>query len=282
MQPSAAQPAPRRSVLKAGALTLLLAALLILSGRFTARALPPAADAGGSRLSALTVMLSGSRGILSEILWWRIGELQRQNRYTETAVLTDWLLALEPASPEVRIFNAWNLAYNISVAHDSPEDRWFWVRRGIALLQEGIRLFPGDTASMRQLGWIFEDKIGGPLDTAAPYYRAHLADVVPAGAMPDFLKSLGLPPDMRPSAPLCALYWYTRAGDAFSVLRVLSGRLAAGPASLWAPPFLRAAQAVWDDLAPQQQRQILQLLHALREETRGTPAVQRFLEEHPL
>lgn len=266
---------------KTATTAVVLALLLIFSLRFTAKALPSAVAPGISRLSALTVMLSGSRGILSELLWWRIGELQRQNRYTETAVLTDWLLALEPSSPEVRVFNAWNLAYNISVAHDIPEDRWFWVCRGITLLEEGVSLFPEDSQTMRQLGWIFEDKIGGDLDVASPYYRAHLTDILPPDAARIYPEALGLPPGTPVDARLCALYWYERAGDTVSTLRILAANLMTGSLALWAEPFVRAATPIWEDLAPSQQAQIASLLRDIL--NRGdSPSIRRFLEEHSL
>ena len=102
---------------------------LALSGLATRRALPPTMGADSPMLSTLLVALGGSRGIIAEVLWWRIGDLQRQNRYAELVPLTDLLVTLEPSSPDVWAYNAWNLAYNISVMHQDPEDRWRWVRR---------------------------------------------------------------------------------------------------------------------------------------------------------
>ncbi len=117
--------------------------------------------------------LGGFRGIVAEIVWFRADRLQDEGRYAELAQLSAWLTFLEPHTPEVWAYAAWNLAYNISVTMPTPADRWRWVEAGIRLLRDdGLRLNPDDPVLYRELSWMFLLKLGGPLDAAGDYYRA--------------------------------------------------------------------------------------------------------------
>jgi hypothetical protein len=73
-------------------------------------------------------------------------------------------------------FQAWNLAYNISVCTTVPDERWSWVHRGVELLRSrGIPLNPDDPSLPFELGWLFFHKIGGKVDREHWYYKARLA-----------------------------------------------------------------------------------------------------------
>lgn len=117
--------------------------------------------------------LGGFRGIAAEVVWFRADRLQSEGRFAELAQLATWLTFFEPHTAEVWVYAAWNLAYNISVMMPTPEDRWRWVEAGLRLLRDdGLRLNPGDPVVYRELSWLFLQKIGGHLDSAAPHYRA--------------------------------------------------------------------------------------------------------------
>ena len=70
------------------------------------------------------------------------------DKFFEAAQLADWITDLEPHFAQVWVFQAWNMAYNISVkfkenAPGDYSDRWRWVQRGIDLLRdEGLRYNP--------------------------------------------------------------------------------------------------------------------------------------------
>jgi hypothetical protein len=118
-----------------------------------------------------TVALGGFRGILADMLWVRASTLQEEGKYFELVQLADWITKLEPRLADVWAFHAWNLAYNISVFFNAPEDRWRWVRHGIELLRdEGLRYNPGNASLYRELGWMFEHKIGAGYDEMHMYY----------------------------------------------------------------------------------------------------------------
>ena len=121
--------------------------------------------------------LGGFRGIVSEILWFRAERLQEENRFLELVQLADWLTMLDPHATEAWAYNAWNLAYNISVMMVRHEDRLRWVRNGITLLRdEGLRFNPKEARLYRELAWIYMNKVGGNLDEACATYQKAFAE----------------------------------------------------------------------------------------------------------
>jgi len=66
-------------------------------------------------LAFTTVALGGFRGLISNALWIRAGELQENDKFFEMAQLADWITKLEPHFVQVWLVQAWNMAYNISV-----------------------------------------------------------------------------------------------------------------------------------------------------------------------
>jgi len=127
-------------------------------------------------LAFTTVALGGFRGLIANALWIRATELQDDNKFFEMVQLADWITKLQPHMVQVWCVQAWNMAYNISVKFKSPEDRWFWVQRGIQLLRDdGIRYNTNQTLIYRDLSWIYQHKIGANLDDAHMIYKLHLA-----------------------------------------------------------------------------------------------------------
>lgn len=150
---------------------------LTVAGQFFLRAhRPPSAPALAEGVFAA---LGGFRSIAAEVLWFRADRLQEEGRYVELAQLASALTFMEPHTPEVWGYAAWNLAYNVSVMMPTPEDRWRWVQAGLCLLRDkGLVLNPRESELYRELAWMFELKIGADLDSAAPLYREKWADIV--------------------------------------------------------------------------------------------------------
>ncbi len=120
--------------------------------------------------------LGGFRGVVSEVLWFRANRLQDAGRYLELVQLADWLTMLDPHASEAWVYNAWNLAYNVSVMMGRPEDRLRWVLNGITLLRDdGLRFNPRDARLYRELAWFYQNKVGDALDNAHLTYKADLA-----------------------------------------------------------------------------------------------------------
>ncbi len=169
-------------VLAAVAVVLLLVSSTMQSRMNVARAelglttLPPLKNAP-PLLAFTTVALGGFRGLIANALWLRAGEMQDADKYYDMVQLADWITALEPHFSQVWTYQAWNMAYNISVKFKDPEDRWHWLRRGIVLLRDrGIPLNP-DTAMMyRELSWLYQHKMGQNLDDAHLTYKMRWAE----------------------------------------------------------------------------------------------------------
>ncbi|HXE42187.1 MAG TPA: hypothetical protein VN516_04095, partial [Candidatus Baltobacteraceae bacterium] len=89
---------------------------------------------------------------------------------------------LEPHFSQVWVYQAWNMAYNISVkfkenAPGDYSDRWRWVQRGIELLRDkGLQYNPDDILIHRELAWFFQHKMGQGLDDANLYYKQMWAE----------------------------------------------------------------------------------------------------------
>jgi hypothetical protein len=164
----------------------LAAALLFASGRFEKSLNLDRAQLGLTiseplenappMLAFTTVALGGFRGLISNYLWIRANDLQLADKFFEAAQLADWITDLEPHFSQVWAFQAWNMAWNISVKFKDFADRWGWVQRGIELLRDhGLRYNPDDTLLYQQLGWIFQSKLGQNLDDANLYYKEEWA-----------------------------------------------------------------------------------------------------------
>ena len=142
-------------------------------------------------ITFVSVALGGFRGVIADLLWLRVSKMQEEQRFVELVQLSDWITKLEPHMAEVWVFHAWNMSYNVSVLMSRPEDKWRWVQNGIELLRdEGLVLNPRSAMLHRELGWIFQHKLGMEGDSASWYYRREWARYVSAylgenGGIPD-------------------------------------------------------------------------------------------------
>ena len=138
-----------------------------------------------------TAALGSFRGVAVVTLWIRAIRLQDEGKFFEANQLARMITTLQPRFPRVWQYQAWNMAYNISVATHTREERWGWVNKGIVLLRDkGIVYNPTAVTLYRELGWFFFHKIGQFMDDAHWYYRDQLAmqwhellGAAPSGAM---------------------------------------------------------------------------------------------------
>ena len=122
-----------------------------------------------------TVALGGFRGLIADILWLRLISLQEQGKYFEMVQLADWVQKLQPKFAGASAYLGWNMAYNISVTCKRQEDRWRWIHRGIETLRSAIAMSPNDPQLYKELGWIYQHKLGNVLDDAQRYYKYEMA-----------------------------------------------------------------------------------------------------------
>ncbi|MFW6032068.1 MAG: hypothetical protein ACOCTI_01680, partial [Phycisphaeraceae bacterium] len=120
--------------------------------------------------------LGSLRGVAVDVLWYRADQLQNQGKFYEANSLAEFITTLQPRFPQVWVFQAWNMAYNISVATQTPQERWDWVNKGINLLRdEGVAYNPEAIALYRQVGWILFHKVGQRTDDMHWHYKARFA-----------------------------------------------------------------------------------------------------------
>ncbi len=123
-----------------------------------------------------TPLLSISRAWLADVLWIRADKLKEQGLYFDALKLSQLICNLQPKFAAVWAFQAWNMAYNISVTLRTPEERWRWVRNGYELLRDkAIPLNPNNTQLYRELAWMLFHKVGDFMDEQHWYYKLQFA-----------------------------------------------------------------------------------------------------------
>ena len=240
---------------------LLLVAVIALAGaawfnpRLTARRaeqhLVPATptETMPPLLAFTTVTFGGFRGLAADLLWLRATDLQDHGQYFELVQLADWITKLEPRFTSVWAYQAWNMAYNISVLLNDPAERWRWVRAGIGLLRDnGLKYNPGSAGLHYELAWLFFHKLGQNYDQAHFFYERAWATEMTAvlgGAQPDYARLLADPERLRQLREIYKL-------DPVAIQRVdaaygpLDWRLPQAHAIYWAvqgKPFAKAFDA---------------------------------------
>jgi hypothetical protein len=132
-------------------------------------------------LAFATVAMGAFRGLVVDILWMRADKLKDEGQFFDAKQLAEWITVLQPRFPSVWVFQAWNMAYNISVAipASQPDQRWRWIRNGYELLRDkGIPTNPKSVDLYHELARIFQHKLGGVSDEAHRYYKLQLANML--------------------------------------------------------------------------------------------------------
>lgn len=128
------------------------------------------------------------RAFIVNYLWIRADRLKDEGRYYDAMQQAELICRLQRRFPGVWSFCSWNMAWNISVATHTPQERWRWVHNGLRLLRdEGIPLNRQSLLLYKDMGWIFFFKIGGYLDDMHWAYKRQWA-----ARMQDLL---GAPPE---------------------------------------------------------------------------------------
>ncbi|MFO0930176.1 MAG: hypothetical protein U0736_24650 [Gemmataceae bacterium] len=110
--------------------------------------------------SVVRLGLTGSRGLVTCILWNQAIDKQKKNQWNELEVLVRSLTKLQPHFITPWLFQSWNLAYNVSVESDRVRDKYFYVTRGVELLAEGERQNRNHPDLRWSIGYYLQHKIG--------------------------------------------------------------------------------------------------------------------------
>jgi hypothetical protein len=83
-------------------------------------------------------LLGGARGIAANLLWTHAIDLQKFQDWDRLKATVDLITKLQPHFLTVWEFQSWNLAYNVSVEWDAPEDKYVWIKKGIQFAEDGV------------------------------------------------------------------------------------------------------------------------------------------------
>ena len=105
-------------------------------------------------------LLGGFRGIAANVLWTRAEELKRDQDWDRMKATVDLITKLQPHFLSVWTFQGWNLAYNVSVEWDAPEDKYEWIKKGIKFLQDGVEKNRKSPDLIWDTAWTYYHKLG--------------------------------------------------------------------------------------------------------------------------
>ena len=134
-------------------------------------------DGAPGWLNTIGMSIGAFRGLLVDYLWIKVQKMQQDGLFFEVMADADLITKLQPRFPQVWVFHAHNMAYNISVATHTIEERWEWVNEGIRLLREkGLKANPDDMVLHKELAFFFMHKLNGNSDDAHLYYKRKFAE----------------------------------------------------------------------------------------------------------
>ncbi len=124
----------------------------------------------------INVMGGPVQGFLVAALSSSAEESKQEGKFFLANQQYNWITAMQPRFPRVWMNLSWNMAYNISVATKSADERWEWVNKGIAIIRD--KAIPANAKSVdlyRELHRLYFHKIGGTTDDANQEYKGRLA-----------------------------------------------------------------------------------------------------------
>src|ERR1044072_4117320 len=105
-------------------------------------------------------LLGGFRGIVANYLWQKADENRRDPDPDRLKPTVDCIIKLQPHFLQIWTFQSWNLAYNVSVEWDAPEDKYEWIKQGVKFLQEGIKKNRKSPDLIWDTAWTYYHKFG--------------------------------------------------------------------------------------------------------------------------
>jgi hypothetical protein len=105
-------------------------------------------------------LLGGFRGIVADLLWLRAEENKRDHDWDRLKTTVELITKLQPHFLSIWTFQGWNLAYNVSVEWDAPEDKYQWIKQGIKFVQEGVEKNRRSPDLIWDTAWFYYHKLG--------------------------------------------------------------------------------------------------------------------------
>lgn len=127
---------------------------------------------GAPPFVALGTAIGALRGLIVDYLWIKVNIMKEEGLFYEVMADAELITKLQPRFAAVWAFHGHNMAYNISVACNTEEERWEWVNAGIHLVrEEGLKYNPNNLVLHKELAFWFAHKIEGTADDAHLYYK---------------------------------------------------------------------------------------------------------------
>ncbi len=104
--------------------------------------------------------LCGMRGVTANVLWMQSINLSRSHEWDKMANTVDRITTLQPHFLSVWSFQGWNLAYNVSVEWDAPEDKYSWIKKGVNFLKRGVTKNEKSPDLLWDTAWTYYHKFG--------------------------------------------------------------------------------------------------------------------------
>ncbi len=105
-------------------------------------------------------LLGGFRGIVADYLWNRAEEYKREHDWDRLAQTVEMITKLQPHFLSIWTYQSWNLAYNVSVEWDAPEDKYQWIKKGIQFVQQGVEKNQRSPDLIWDTAWYYYHKLG--------------------------------------------------------------------------------------------------------------------------
>jgi hypothetical protein len=135
--------------------------------------------AASPAVTLLQVAPGGLKAIAINYLWIRSQQLKQEEKFYDAKQLRDLICDLMPNYAGVMSYHGWDMAWNISVARHTPEERWMWVNNGLTLLRDkGIQYNPDDLLMYKELAWVFFAKMADTMDDMHMVYKRRWAGLM--------------------------------------------------------------------------------------------------------
>ncbi|HLX62487.1 MAG TPA: hypothetical protein VKX17_14510 [Planctomycetota bacterium] len=153
-------PERRLLLIGLGALALSLIAQRYVEARRVEAKLVWTDPENKGTLEAGFTALGGFRGILADVLWVRAIAQQDAGHYYELQLICDMIQKLQPTFTNVHAFQAHNMAYNLAANAATCEDKWYWIKSGIKVLEQGLTRNSNHYSLWFELGLVYMDRLG--------------------------------------------------------------------------------------------------------------------------
>ena len=124
------------------------------------------------------LVLGGFRGPLVMGLWIKAEDEKYLRNWWNVKTYHEIIAHLQPNFPSVYVYNAWNLAYNLSVQWHELPNKYQWVLDGARYAQKGIWINPESPDVMFQLADIYDQKLGRSQPERFYYRQSFAQDTV--------------------------------------------------------------------------------------------------------